>query len=67
VFLGSAPPDDFVGSLRQMVRALLSDGCPQIEGAAETAGLSVRTLQRRLSSFGLSYSDLVQQTRCEEA
>ncbi len=59
----SAPADDFAGSLRQLIRTLLSEGPPQIEEAAEITGLSVRTLQRRLSRDGVSYSDLVQQAR----
>jgi AraC-like DNA-binding protein len=34
-----------------------------MEAAAEAAGLSVRTLRRRLGEFGTSYSDVVARTR----
>ena len=40
---------------------------PSIEVAAEAAGLSVRTLQRRLALEGLNYSELVEQARFQIA
>jgi AraC-like DNA-binding protein len=58
---------DFPTFLRVLVEAYLDDGYPQIELAAEITGTSVRTLQRRLSDAGLSYSELVQQVRFDAA
>lgn len=58
---------DFANSLKSMLRPYLPDGYPKIELAAEIAGLSVRTLQRRLAQQGLSYSALVKHLRYEAA
>ncbi len=58
---------DFPGSLKAALGAYLGDGCPGINLAAEIAGTSVRTLQRELAQFGVSYSDLVQQARFDAA
>jgi len=54
---------DFPGTLDLALRTYLRDGYPDIQLAAEIAGTSVRTLQRRLASFGLSYAALVLQAR----
>ncbi len=59
----SAPTTDLIGSLRQLIRAYLPDGGLPIRVAAEIAGLSPRSLQRRLAENGLSYSLLVDQVR----
>lgn len=61
--LSEAPPDEFVGSLRQVLRSFLAFGQPQIETIAEIAGLSVRTLQRRLAVDGLTFKKVVDQSR----
>ena len=58
---------DFPGSLKAALRSYLPQGCPNIDLAAEIASTSVRTLQRSLAQFGLSYSGLVQQVRFEVA
>lgn len=58
-----APKTDFVGSLKQLVRSHLPDGGLPITLAAEAAGLSTRSLQRRLAEDGLSYSRLIDQVR----
>lgn len=58
---------DFPGSLKLALRSYFQEGYPDIRLAAEIAGSSVRTLQRQLAQFGLSYSHLVQQTRFEMA
>ncbi|MBE9225499.1 AraC family transcriptional regulator ligand-binding domain-containing protein [Phormidium sp. LEGE 05292] len=58
-----APKTDFVGSLKQLVRSHLPDGGLPVTLAAETAGLSTRSLQRRLAEDGLSYSRLIDQVR----
>ena len=56
---------DFPGSLKLALRSYLQEGCPDIHLAAEMAGASVRTLQRRLAEFGMNYSNLAQQARFE--
>jgi AraC-like DNA-binding protein len=43
------------------------DGYPQITLAAEIAGTSVRTLQRRLAEQGVSYSEVVDRARFDVA
>lgn len=58
---------DFSRSLMLALRTYLSEGYPDVTLAAEIAGTSVRTLQRRLVPLGLSYSRLVQQVRFEVA
>ena len=58
---------DFGRSLMLTLRTYLPDGYPDVALAAEIAGTSVRTLQRRLTPLGLSYSRLVQQVRFEAA
>ena len=57
----------FTDSLKQILPAYMNTGYPSIRLAAELAGTSVRTLQRRLGQSGLTYSDLVQQARFENA
>ena len=60
-------PLDFPSSLKLVLRGCLQQGYPDINLAATIASTSVRTLQRRLAQFGLSYSNLVQQARFEAA
>lgn len=55
------------GSLKLLLKTYLSKGYPPIQWAAEMAGLSVRTLQRRLSEEEMNYSQLVQGARVELA
>ena len=59
----SAPAINLVGALRQFVQFQLQTGYIQIEVTAEAAGISVRSIQRRLTEEGLSYSRLVDQVR----
>jgi len=54
---------DFPVSLQEIVQTYLDDGYPDITLAANIIGCSVRTLQRRLKQYGLSYTDVVQQAR----
>lgn len=63
----SAPAGDLHGSVRQVIHLLLRDGYPEVERVAEAAGLSIRTLQRRLAVGELSYGRLVEQVRFEKA
>ena len=57
----------FADLLRALVRPYLRDGYPDLAMAAEIAGMSRRTLQRRLQEVGRSYSDIVQEARFDLA
>jgi AraC-like DNA-binding protein len=46
-----------------LVQPYLNDGCPNVAFAAEMAGMSTRTLQRKLQLRGSSYSQIVQEAR----
>ena len=61
------PAADFVGSLREVIATYLPGRHAKIEAAAEAAGMSVRSLQRRLASEGLTFSRLVDEVRLEMA
>ncbi len=64
----TAPATSFCGSLRQLSAALLKqEGPPRNETMAEIAGLSVRSLQRRLASQGLNHFRIVDQARYQAA
>jgi AraC-like DNA-binding protein len=63
----SAPAPDFTGSMRQVIGSLLPSGAPGLAAAAAAAGLSPRTLQRRLSDCGRTYSQLLEEARHEAA
>jgi AraC-like DNA-binding protein len=60
---GQPMPADFKTSIEQLVISLLNDGYPSIGNIAEVAGMSVRTLQRRLAESGLTYTSLVSASR----
>lgn len=53
----------FPSSLGALLQAHLDEGYPDIQLAATIAGCSVRTLQRRLHSCGLRYTDVIQHVR----
>jgi AraC-like DNA-binding protein len=61
------PASDFAHSVRQAVRSLLELGDLELSSAAEAAGSSVRSFQRRLSASGLSFAQLVDQARLDAA
>ncbi len=61
--VATGPAWDFPVSLQEIVQTYLEDGYPDINLAANIIGCGVRTLQRRLKAFGLSYTDVVQQAR----
>ena len=63
----TAPGDDFTDSLRQLILLLLPESYPHIAIAAEAAGISIRTFQRRLQDKNLNYSQLVEQVRFDQA
>lgn len=52
-------PADFMNSIEQLIVSLVADGYPTIQTAAEAAGMSSRTLQRRLAEAGITYTNLV--------
>ncbi|RCU50913.1 AraC family transcriptional regulator [Corallincola holothuriorum] len=60
-------PDDFLAQLSQSIRTALSDDDFSISAVAERLGVSVRSLQRRLSKQNTSYSQLLDQVRMKEA
>jgi len=57
----------FMDRVRSEIRASLSEGAPHIEAVAELLRLPRWTLQRRLAEHGYSYSDLVEEVRCDLA
>ena len=57
------PELDLVGSLEAVLSSYVSEHLPSIDQAAEMAGTSVRTLQRRLKAAGVNYSDLIRDIR----
>jgi AraC-like DNA-binding protein len=63
----SAPVQDFVGSLEQLIRAALPQGYADTTSMAAATGMSVRSLQRQLAEAGLSYSQLIDRVRLDLA
>jgi AraC-like DNA-binding protein len=61
------PPSGFIGALKLALRSYLRDSAPTLELAADIAGLSPRTLQRRLAEERLAYRDLLAEVRYETA
>jgi len=61
------PDPEFAGSVRQAVGSLLRMGAPLLPAAADAAGMSVRSFQRRLESAGIRFGELVQECRFEAA
>ncbi len=61
------PRDSFVLLLKAIIRAQLHGGYPEISSVARSTGLSVRTLQRRLSNEGWTFSGLVSAVRQKAA
>jgi AraC-like DNA-binding protein len=59
----SAPADDFVQSIVQVVDTLSWNGYPDIRITASALGTSVRTLQRHLSEAGVTHERLVGRAR----
>jgi len=58
---------EFVGLMRKLIQPYVNDGHPDVALAAELAGLSTRTLQRRLRLCGSSYSQILQEARFQLA
>jgi AraC-like DNA-binding protein len=66
-YSGNQPEPDFAGRLMQCLEPHFLDGYPPVTLAAEIAGTSVRTLQRRLADRGSSYSEVVDRARFDVA
>lgn len=58
---------DIVEILKLMLPSYLDEGIPVLAEVAEMAGVSTRSFQRKLSLVGLSYSDLLDTVRYENA
>lgn len=58
---------DIVELLKLMLPAYLDEGTTALADVAEIAGVSARTLQRKLALIGLSYSDVLDTVRYEHA
>lgn len=67
VLISSAPAADFPSSISQLALMSFADRQAQIGWIASAAGLSVRTLQRRLAEFGVDYSALIDRARFDHA
>ncbi|TYC78563.1 AraC family transcriptional regulator [Stappia sp. BW2] len=65
--IGQSEDWEFVTLLRKMVQPYLADRSTNVAFIAEMAGISKRTLQRRLKLCGSSYSGLLQEARFELA
>jgi AraC-like DNA-binding protein len=61
------PDAGFEGSVRQTVDALLRLGSLHLAAAAEAAGMSARSFQRRLAETGASFGQIVDAARFEAA
>lgn len=58
---------EIIGTLKKMLPSYLDEAALTVAEIAEMAGTSVRSLQRRLSAANLSYSDLLETARFENA
>ena len=58
---------DYIDTLRAVLKAYLSEGYPSARFAAELMNTSVRTLTRRLSTYGLTYGALIDELRFKSA
>jgi AraC-like DNA-binding protein len=59
--------EDYVTTLKGVLKTYLSDGYPSIELAAEVLGTSIRTLQRTLTQRNTTYSKLIEEVRVAAA
>lgn len=58
---------EFIDLLKLMLPSYLEEGVPALAEIAEIAGTSMRSVQRKLSHAGLTYSDVVATVRYEFA
>jgi len=61
--LGLLDETRFIESLRWAIVAIMGPGSVSIEDVAAAAGIRTRTLQRRLASHDIAFSDLLDETR----
>jgi AraC-like DNA-binding protein len=61
--LGYPIPIGFKASVEQLLVTMIGDQNPTIEVAAKIAGMSPRTLQRRLAGSGYTFTGLLAETR----
>ena len=59
--------DPFVAALQVLVAKALANGNCTISTVARSLNTSPRTIQRRLRSLGLSYLQVLDSVRCEQA
>jgi len=59
----SAPADEFVRSVAQIIETLSWDGYPDIHLTARVVGMGVRSLQRYLNEAGVTHDALVGEAR----
>jgi AraC-like DNA-binding protein len=64
---GRPLPEDLAGLVQLQIGCLLPDRASKIDFVAETLAMSVRSLQRGLASQGLTYSQLLAETRMRRA
>lgn len=64
---GSAPPEDFAGSVELIVESMLTSSRGLLGVTARAAGVDTRTLQRHLSLAGHSFRDLLERVRSRKA
>lgn len=62
-----AMPFGFAASVEQLIMSLLLDGYTDIDSTADAAGMSSRSLQRRLAEEGLTYRSLLTGCRMRQA
>jgi transcriptional regulator GlxA family with amidase domain len=65
--LSSPPDDDFAAALRTVILGFRQHGWISVDRAAKLAGMSTRTLQRKLAAEGRTYSDLLVESQLELA
>jgi len=65
--LGPVLHREFVSEVRESIRESLPKGYPVIGRTAQELGISPRTLQRRLQEAGVSYGELMEEVRLDEA
>lgn len=58
---------EIIRTIKLMLPSYLDEGTPTVAEIAEMAGTSVRSLQRKLSAADLTYSDLLDAARFENA
>jgi len=59
------PEDDFINQFRQVLRQELNGGQVGLNALTRKLAMSRRALQRKLNSHGTSYSESLDQLRCE--